>query len=140
MPAVTITPSDLTPFADIAPAKAEAMIEDALAIAATVAPCVLDDEFTQAAAAKAIIRGAILRWHDADAGSVTTERAGQVSITRDNSVARKGMFWPSEVLALQKLCGSQRSGKAFTVDTTPPGAYPNPLAGAVINLPEVDEP
>ena len=38
MPAVSITPDDLAPFATIDAAKAWAMIEDAMAMAATEAP------------------------------------------------------------------------------------------------------
>ena len=36
-----LTPADLAPFADIDPAKAEAMIEDAEAMAALAAPCII---------------------------------------------------------------------------------------------------
>lgn len=137
--AVTITPTDLAPFATIPEAKAQAMIDDALAWAAQVAPCILDADFTQPGAAKAIIRGAILRWNDAGSGGVTTqESAGPMARTVTAGV-RKSMFFPSEIIALQKLCGAQRSGRAYSFDTTPPAAVINPLEGAVINLPEVDE-
>jgi len=43
--AVTLTPEDLEPFATIELAKAEAMIGDALALAAQVAPCIVEAEF-----------------------------------------------------------------------------------------------
>ena len=56
MPAVTITPADLAPFATIEEDKAEAMIADALALAALVAPCITSEDFTYDAAAKAIIK------------------------------------------------------------------------------------
>ena len=77
MAAVTLTVDDLIPFApDIEPGKATAMIDDALALAAVVAPCILEDTFTAAGAAKAILRGAVLRWHDAGAGAIVSQSAG----------------------------------------------------------------
>ena len=36
MPAVNVTPDDLKPFADIPPDKAQAMIDDAMALAARI--------------------------------------------------------------------------------------------------------
>jgi hypothetical protein len=111
--AVVLTPDDLAPFADIDPVKAQAMIEDAVAIAATVAPCILTDSFQNAAAAKAIIRGAVLRWNEAGSGATTSETIGPWSSS--TSAPRKGMFWPSEITDLQKLCST--SSGAFAVDT-----------------------
>lgn len=46
MTAVAIAPVDLAPFAEIAEAKAQAMIADALAMAAVVAPCIAESEFS----------------------------------------------------------------------------------------------
>jgi hypothetical protein len=122
MGAVEITIDDLTPFTpDIDEAKAEQMIEDAIAMASApwVAPCIVTDSFPYAAQAKAILRGAILRWNDAGTGAVTQVSAGSFQQTVDNRSERKRMFWPSEIVDLQKLCGSARSGRAFTIDTTP---------------------
>lgn len=136
MAAVAITIDDLLPFApDIDEAKALLMIEDALATAAEVAPCILESDFTKDAAAKAIIRGAILRWNDAGTGAVTQMSAGSFQQTIDNRTTRKSMFWPTEIVDLQKLCGTARSGKAFTVDTTPPITESHPLFGAMVNGP-----
>lgn len=116
--AVELTPADLAPFATIDEAKASVMIDDALALAATVAPCILSDSFAQDAAARAIIRGAILRWNETGAGGVVTQQsAGPMSQTVTSGV-RKGMFWPSEIRQLQRLCGTGRS-RAFMIDTTP---------------------
>lgn len=125
MAAVTLSIDDLTPFApDIDPGKATAMIEDALAVAAIVAPCILEDTFTAAGAAKAIIRGALLRWHDAGTGAVVSQAAGPFTQTIDTSTTRRGMYWPSEITQLQKLC--QTSGaRAFSIDTVPTETYPN---------------
>ena len=55
MPGVSISLSDLTPFApDLAEAKANAMIEDAMALAVEAAPCLDNDDLDpkKAAAAK----------------------------------------------------------------------------------------
>lgn len=117
MAAVELTPDDLAPFADIPPAKAEAMIEDALAQALLVAPCITDDAFALAAAAKSILRGAVLRWHDAGNGAVQQATAGPFGQTVDTRQARRGMFWPSEIEQLQKLCRAVTDNGIFSVDT-----------------------
>lgn len=104
MAAVSLEPSDLTPFAVIDTEKAQAMIDDALALAARVAPCILDDTFAYAAAAKAILRGAILRWNDSGSGALQAQTAGPFGQTLDTRQVRKGMFWPSEIEQLQELC------------------------------------
>lgn len=114
MPAVTLSTADLAPFATIDSAKASAMIADAMAIAATVAPCITEDTFTKAAAAKAIIRGAVLRWNEAGSGATTSQQAGPFG--QGSQTPRKGMFWPSEINDLQALCATSRS-TAFDIDT-----------------------
>lgn len=119
MPAVSIMPVDLAPFADIDPAKAQAMIDDALALAARVAPCITDPAFEFDDAAKAIIRGAILRWNDSGSGVVTQEAWGPYSQTVDSRQTRRSMFWPSEITDLQALCQEKQQATAFTVDTAP---------------------
>lgn len=122
MPAVTIRPGDLTPFATVEEATAEAMIADAVATAERVAPCIMEDDFAYPDAAKAVIRGAILRWIDSINSATTTERAGQVSITTEaNKPRRTVMFIPNEINQLQDLCRSS-SSDAFTFDTAPIGA------------------
>jgi hypothetical protein len=113
-----ITPADLTPFIDgIDPAKAEAMIADALAMAARVAPCITDEAFEYAAAAKAILRGAVIRWHEAGSGAFQSTQTGPFGATVDTRQQRRGMFWPSEIEALQSLCASAETGGAFNIDT-----------------------
>ncbi len=122
MAAVSITPADLAPFAEIDPVKAQAMIDDALALAVRVAPCITTTTFTYELAARAILRGAILRWHDAGSGAVTQQQVGPFGQSIDTKQTRRGMFWPSEITELQALCGTAAT-RAFTIDTTPPGAY-----------------
>lgn len=118
--AVIITVSDLAPFAVIDDEKAEAMITDAVAMAALVAPCITSDEFAHADAARAIIRGAILRWNDTGSGAAQTVQSGPFSQTLDTRQQRRGMYWPSEIQELQRLCvvGGNSSG-AFQIDTAP---------------------
>ncbi|MGX6508282.1 hypothetical protein [Rhodococcus sp. SJ-2] len=125
MAAVAITVDDLLPFApDIDEAKATAMIEDALALAAVIAPCILDAEFENPGAAKAILRGAVLRWNDSGSGAIVSQAAGPFSRTVDTSNPRKSLFWPSEIEQLQKLCQSASAG-VFTIDTVPGSGVAN---------------
>jgi hypothetical protein len=121
--AVTLAPVDLTPFADIPTTKAQAMIDDALALAARVAPCILEDAFEYDQAARAILRGAILRWHEAGTGAMQQQTAGPFGMQVDTRQQRRGMFWPSEISQLQELCrDGDLQGQAFTIDTTPADA------------------
>lgn len=116
-----IQPADLAPFATIDAAKAEAMIEDAEAMAKLSAPCLKDlttlsDD--QKAAAKAILRGALLRWAEAGNGGVVTRTAGPYSQTVDTSNPRRNLFWPTEIGQFQDICADADAGKAFSFDTT----------------------
>ena len=117
-----LTPADLAPFATIEPAKAQAMIDDAIALAETHAPCLADDELdpSKARAARAIIRGAILRWNEAGAGAAVTKQAGIYGQTVDTRQPRKGMFFPSEIDQLKQLCRSNDDDRgAFSFDMLP---------------------
>jgi len=117
--AVSITVSDLLPFSpDIAPEKAQAMIDDALALAARVAPCITDADFAYPEAARAIIRGAILRWDEAGTGAMTQQSAGPFAQTLDTRQQRRGMFWPSEINDLTALCSS--SSTSYTTSLAGP--------------------
>jgi len=118
--AITITPEDLEPFATIDRGKAQAMIADALAMAALVAPCILEDDFAYPEAALAIIRRAILRWNEGGSGALTQQGAGPFQMTVDNRQPQRSLFWPSEITQLQELCAdSDLEGQAFTINTTP---------------------
>ena len=128
-PPVIITLDDLRPFApDIDEEKAEAMIEDAVALAVRVAPCLRDpnvDEDTRLAA-RAIIRSAILRWNDQGTGTLQTLNADVFGVRYDNRTPRTaGGFLRQEIRDLAGLCG--RTG-AFSInlaeDTFPPGEPP----------------
>jgi hypothetical protein len=118
---VSITVDDLLPFSpSIDSAKAAAMIEDALALAARVAPCINDPDFAYPEAAKAIIRGAILRWDEAGSGALQAQTAGPFGQTLDTRQQRRGMFWPSEINDLTSLCSS--SASSYTTSLAGPDA------------------
>jgi hypothetical protein len=115
---------DLTPFAaDIEARKASEMIADATALATLAAPC-LSDELAltdaQVSAVRAVLRTAVLRWNEAGSGAVQSEAVGGWSATLDNRQPRRGMFWPSEIVQLQNICGGTGS-RAYGIDTTPAG-------------------
>lgn len=120
-----ITREHLTPFACIDDEVAAAMIEDAIAQASLAAPCITDESVTmtdaQVAAVRAILRRAILRWHETGvAGTVTTQAAGPFNQTI-TTTQRGGLFWPSEIADLQAVCKSvsgpsSGSQRAFNVD------------------------
>ncbi len=116
-------PSDLTPFAEIDPAKAEVMIEDAEALAILAAPCLAPDfapplTAPKVAAVRAILRGSILRWNEAGTGALSAQSAGPFGQTLDTRQVRKNMFWPSEISQLQDICkGDTDDDGAFSVDT-----------------------
>jgi hypothetical protein len=121
-----LIPEDLAPFATIDGAKAEAMIEDATAMAIGVAPCIADSTDPQVRAqVKAVLRAAILRWNDAGSGALVTKQdtTGPFSHqeTYDTRTHRSGLFWPDEITTLQGLCKSATK-RAFSIDTTPQAA------------------
>lgn len=118
MPAVTLILDDFDPFATIDPLKLQAMIDDALALAAVHAPCITSVDFAYPGAAKAILRGAILRRHEAGTGGVQSQTAGPYAMTTDTRKPNQGMFWSSELEQLRGLCqASGQSSGAFSVDT-----------------------
>lgn len=100
--------------------NANTLIDDAEALAMLSAPCLADMDLPtwKANAARAILRGTILRWNDAGSGSVSQQSAGPFSVTVTPQ-ARRNSFWPSEITDLQKICRTPDSGKAFSIDTAP---------------------
>lgn len=102
--------TDLAPFATIDSAKAEAMIEDAEAMALLAAPCIAAVGFAYETAVKAILRGAVLRWNDSGSGALQAQQAGPFGQTLDTRQERRGMFWPSEIVSLQSLCADSQGG------------------------------
>lgn len=113
-----LAPSDLTPFKQVASAKATAMIADVEALASVAAPCLLSEALStdQTNAIKAILRAAVLRWDDAGSGALQQQTVGPMSMTVDTRQGRYGQLWPSEESALQKICKNGSAGRAYTVD------------------------
>lgn len=115
--------ADLIAFAPgLDEARADAMIGDAEALALLSAPCLTVEDFAYGDAVRAILRGAILRWHEAGTGAYQSQSAGPYAVAYDNRTERRNLFWPSEISTLQKLCstgGADANGMAFTIDTTP---------------------
>ncbi len=106
-----ITVEDLTIFAAIEPVKAQAMIDDAVAQAALVAPCITSPDFEHIAAARAILRGAILRRNEAGTGALQTQTAGPFSVGLDTRSKPRPFFEDSELADLAALCSApQKSG------------------------------
>jgi hypothetical protein len=122
---VSLALADLTPFApDLDASKANLMIADALALAEEAAPCIGAEDLDpkKAAAAKAILRGAILRWNESGQGgrSQVTDIVGpfQHAEAFDTTKPRRSLFWPSEIVQLQKICTDEAaSRKAWGYDT-----------------------
>jgi hypothetical protein len=101
--------------------SAATLIDDAEALAMLSAPCLRDDlnpEGFKFKAARAILRGAILRWADAGTGAVDQQTAGPFAMSTTSQV-RRNSFWPSEITDLQKVCRGEDDGKAYSVDTAP---------------------
>lgn len=108
-------------------ALANDMIEDVEAEALSAASCVFDPEFPYMAAAKSILRSAVLRWANAGSAGVKTKQETAGSFTEmttwDNTHAATrsaGRLWTSEVRKLQDLCRKWKSEgtrgrKAFTI-------------------------
>src|SRR5690625_3786214 len=124
--ATLLQPEDLTAFANIAPDKAQAMIEDVEAVAVLAAPCLADAEFREdeayKGAAKAILRQAVLRRNEAGTGAVSQAGAGPFQQTVDNRNPIRGLLWPSEIAQLRDLCAQYRGesqDQAFTVSMIP---------------------
>lgn len=109
-----LSPSDLAAFASIDAAKAQAMIEDAEAMAVLAAPCITATGFANTAAVRAILRGAVLRWNEAGTGALQSQQAGSFGMTLDTRQERRGMFWPSEIVQLQGLCVGAEGGTYST--------------------------
>ena len=118
-----LVPSDLDPFATIAPDKAQAMIDDAEAMAVLAAPCITVVGFAHTTALRAILRAAVLRWHEAGSGAFQAKTIGPFGETYDTRQDRRGMFWPTEVAALQNLCATNKGG-AYSVSLAGPDPAP----------------
>lgn len=120
MPLNVLEVADLAPFADIDQAKAEAMVTHVQALAAREAPCLetTTDEGILAAA-KAILVGVVLRWHESGNASYTAQSAGPSGYPLEPARTRVNAIWQSEGDALRRLCRDAAGGAsgAFGLDT-----------------------
>lgn len=123
MAAVELTAADLQTFdKELTVEQCEALIADGMAMATQIAPCIVESDFAHAAAAKAIIRAACLRWGSSGSGvsSVQDSSGPFAQTTTFSSGSRRSLFFPSEITALEALCRATRRRGAFAVDTAPP--------------------
>lgn len=118
-PTDLLTPADLRVLApDINDAEAQALIDHATQLALVTAPCIADPGFAMRGALRAVLTGAILRWHAAGDGSVSTVTAGPFSKTQDTT-SKRLLFFPSELKSLQQLCGRGGRRRVFSVSMDP---------------------
>lgn len=94
------------------PEKLQELIDDAESIAAIYAPCITSPTFKYKAAAKAIIRKAIV--YDVNAqeegNNVAKQATGPHSVEY-KTATRSGTFYSKQQIeALQRLCGSVQPG------------------------------
>lgn len=126
-----LTPEDLAPFSEIAEAKAQAMIDDAIAMASLVAPCISPDSEvvltpSQQDTVKAVMRRAVLRWNDLGTGAITQQTSGPFTQSLDTTRATpRSLFWPSEIADLQAVCKAagdeeDHGREVFTINTGRP--------------------
>src|SRR5690606_37728188 len=116
-----LTTEDLRPFLgdDADTAKVAAMIDDVLAQATMAAPCLDRDDLPEHVrlAARAILRGAVLRWHERGLSGAVTQASEQVSAigfqhARTTTTETRGtgrLLWPREIADLEALCRDRKS-------------------------------
>lgn len=107
-----LTVEDLTPFGVTTPVDQLAeMIADVEALAGQVAPCLTGTlPETQAAAARAVLRGAVLRWVGQLGADDRQMMAGPFSIGPVSGNERRPLLWPSEITQLQGVCSAVTAG------------------------------
>lgn len=115
--------SDLSPLApSMTSEQAAIYIEDVEAQAAAEAPCILEPGFEHEAAARSILRHAVLRWHNAGEGGLASRQqsAGPFGLTEtvDTRSHGEGRLYAGEIRRLKALCRASATGgrrRAFTV-------------------------
>lgn len=120
MASLTIDPGQIATKLGITAEEAEQLIDGAIARAAIVAPCLLEDNLSAQAVAAAtdIIVTSLVRRQQYGTGVVTQQQAGPLTERVQGS---RGLFWPEEIHDLQGLCRRARgTGR-------PRGQFPPPL-------------
>ena len=125
MPAL-FTVDDVLPLLPDVPAPVLAIyVEDAVALAGELAPCLRDPYFTDVhGSVRAILRAVVQRRAEAGAGMVTKQTAGIYEQTIDTTSNVKSRFWPEEIQRLQAICA------AWTGEQAESGAWSIRLAGS----------
>lgn len=122
MATLAVNKTDVQKFAASATDdQVDALLEGTLATARRLAPCLKADVTTltddQAAEAKDIIVGVVLRRLEVGAGTTTNLIAGpyqEVQAQPSQDPRRSSKFTPGEVRDLQAICSVQKGG-AFTI-------------------------
>ena len=135
-----LTVDDFAAWDVAEPEKLPELVEDVLATAAIVAPCLTDPAFPYGRAARATLREAVLRRLDAGTGAVVTRSEGTGPFSRSETIdnrTRRAILSPSDIGDLQALCRAfngatrPRAG-AVNLDPTPtptgPPVHPFRLA------------
>lgn len=115
---------------DVSSETVDDYIADVWARALSVVPVIADELWPpkpeKAASIKAILRGIILRWHEAQSGAATgrSNTAGPYAqaLQLDARPKRGYTLMPSEVVDLQRVCRTK--GAMFTVSTMPDDSGP----------------
>lgn len=118
-----LTPGDFgDKLSGLTTEEAEQVIEDAEALALLYAPCIANPQFNNIAAAKAIIRKAVIYDYEASSARRQTEQTGPYSIT-NFAPTRSGTFYsPSQIEALKALCKQPPLAGAYSVQLEYPDA------------------
>ena len=120
MAAVTLTPADFAAWDVLEQDKLAVLIEDVLAQAEIIAPCIVEDDFPYAAAARATLREAVLRRLDAGTGTLVTRQEGTGPFTRSETIdnrQQRVILRPADVTDLQRLCAQYTGSKADRLGT-----------------------
>lgn len=132
MAAVTLSSDDVLVFLpDADTAQVDALVTGALARAALVAPCILEADFDYEDAARGIIIDAILRRMETGAGALSMQQAGPFQQAMDTRTSPRELYWPGEIVELQRLCATaSTSGGALPSGNFPTTAdWPDAVEG-----------
>lgn len=102
------------PSLDPDDADSRALVDDAVALAAQVAPCLELPNFPERhAGVLAVLRSVIIRWDGAGTGAMTQVGEGSYTQMMDTVRARRGLLLPKEISMLQRICRNFSSGGAL---------------------------
>lgn len=123
MPAV-VSPGDLrAALPGVSDDELQQWIDDAVALAAHIAPCITRPEFPHGAALKAVLRAAIRYNAKGGSGAVTQLSAGPWQKSMDTRTTSSGiLFSPAQEKQLRAMCRPRISeAAAYSVPLGMPG-------------------